>query len=57
MSILLSRTRSACTNRSSKSFSSIVRNARRTMLRLPEGFRYANVFRATLDAVYALPPP
>src|SRR5512144_1765704 len=35
----------------------IVRTARRTTLRLPEGFRHANIFRATLDAVYALPPP
>ncbi|MCA1698322.1 MAG: IS1380 family transposase [Actinobacteria bacterium] len=35
----------------------IVRTARRTILRLPEGFRHANVFTATLDAVYALPPP
>jgi Transposase DDE domain group 1 len=35
----------------------IVRTARRTILRLPEGFRHADVFRATLDAVYALPPP
>jgi hypothetical protein len=35
----------------------IVRNARRTILRLPEGFRHADVFQATLDAVYALPPP
>jgi hypothetical protein len=35
----------------------IVRTARRTILRLPEGFRHADVFQATLDAVYALPPP
>jgi hypothetical protein len=35
----------------------IVRTARRTTLRLPKGFRHADVFRATLDAVYALPPP
>jgi hypothetical protein len=35
----------------------IVRTARRTILRLPEGFRHAHVFQATLDAVYALPPP
>jgi hypothetical protein len=35
----------------------IVRTARRTILRLPEGFRHADTFRATLDAVYALPPP
>jgi len=35
----------------------IVRTARRTILRLPEGFRHADVFRATLDAVYALAPP
>ncbi len=35
----------------------IVRSARRTILRLPEGFRHAHVFQATLDAVYALPPP
>ena len=35
----------------------IVRSARRTILRLPEGFRHADVFQATLDAIYALPPP
>jgi hypothetical protein len=35
----------------------IIRSARRTILRLPEGFRHADVFQATLDAVYALPPP
>ncbi|MGH2844247.1 MAG: IS1380 family transposase, partial [Solirubrobacteraceae bacterium] len=35
----------------------IIRTARRTILRLPDGFRYADVFQATLDAVYALPPP
>jgi hypothetical protein len=35
----------------------IVRTARRTILRLPQGFRHADVFQATLDAVYALPPP
>jgi len=35
----------------------ILRTGRRTILRLPEGFRHADVFRATLDAVYALPPP
>ena len=35
----------------------VIRTGRRTILRLPEGFRHADVFRATLDAVYALPPP
>ena len=35
----------------------IIRGARRTILRLPEGFRHADTFTATLDAVYALPPP
>ncbi len=35
----------------------IVHSARRTILRLPERFRHADVFQATLDAVYALPPP
>ena len=35
----------------------IIRSARRTILRLPEGFRHADIFQATLDAVYALPPP
>jgi hypothetical protein len=34
----------------------IVRSGRRIILRLPEGFRHADVFRQTLDAVYALPP-
>jgi hypothetical protein len=35
----------------------IIRTARRTILRLPEGFRHADAFQATLDAVHALPPP
>jgi hypothetical protein len=35
----------------------IIRTARRTILRLPAGFRHADVFQATLDAIYALPPP
>jgi hypothetical protein len=35
----------------------IIRTARRTILRLPAGFRHADAFQATLDAVYALPPP
>jgi hypothetical protein len=35
----------------------IIRSGRRTILRLPEGFRHAAVFQATLAAVYALPPP
>jgi hypothetical protein len=35
----------------------IIRTARRTILRLPAGFLHADVFQATLDAVYALPPP
>ena len=35
----------------------IIRSARRTILRLPQGFRHADTFQATLDAVYALPPP
>lgn len=35
----------------------IIRSGRRTILRLPEGFRHAAVFQATLDAVYAIRPP
>jgi hypothetical protein len=35
----------------------IIRSGRRTILRLPQGFRHANTFTATLDAVHALPPP
>lgn len=35
----------------------IIRTGRRTILRLPAGFRHADTFTATLDAVYALPPP
>jgi Transposase DDE domain group 1 len=35
----------------------IIRSGRRTILRLPQGFRHAHVFQATLDAVHALPPP
>jgi Transposase DDE domain group 1 len=34
----------------------IIRTGRRTILRLPEGFRHAEVFQATLDAIYTLPP-
>jgi len=35
----------------------IIRSARRITLRLPAGHRHANTLQATLDAVYALPPP
>ena len=35
----------------------IVRSARRVTLRLPTGYRHADTLQATLDAVYALPPP
>jgi hypothetical protein len=35
----------------------IARTGRRTILHLPEGFRHACTFEATLEAVYALPPP
>ncbi len=35
----------------------IVRTGRRLILRLPEGFRHAHVFQATLDAVWTLAPP
>jgi hypothetical protein len=35
----------------------IIRSGRRTILRLPQGFRHADTFQATLDAVYALAPP
>lgn len=34
----------------------IVRTGRQLILRLPQGFRHADTFRRTLDAVYALPP-
>jgi hypothetical protein len=34
----------------------VARTGRRTILHLPQGFRHAWVFEATLDAVYALPP-
>jgi hypothetical protein len=34
----------------------IVRTGRRLILRLPAGFRHADTFKRTLDAVYALPP-
>ena len=34
----------------------IARSGRRTILHLPQGFRHARVFQATIDAVYALPP-
>lgn len=35
----------------------IVRHSRTTTLRLAHGFRHADTFRDTLNAVYALPPP
>ena len=35
----------------------IIRTGRRIMLRLPAGYPHADIFQATLDAIYALPPP
>jgi hypothetical protein len=35
----------------------IIRTGRRIILRLPAGYQHADIFQATLDAVYALPPP
>ncbi|MBW8059945.1 MAG: hypothetical protein FVQ78_06340, partial [Solirubrobacterales bacterium] len=35
----------------------VIRTARRTILRLPAGFRYAEAFAATYRAAWALPPP
>jgi hypothetical protein len=35
----------------------IIRTGRRMILRLPAGYPNANIFQATLDAIYALPPP
>jgi hypothetical protein len=35
----------------------IIRSARRITLRLPAGYRHANILQGTLDAIYALPPP
>lgn len=35
----------------------IVRSGRRTTLRLPEGFRYAETFVATYERIWALAPP
>lgn len=35
----------------------VVRSGRRTALRLPEGFRYAETFAATYAAIWALAPP
>lgn len=35
----------------------IVRTGRRLILRLPDGFRHAQLFQATLDAIWALAPP
>ena len=35
----------------------IIRTGRRIILRLPAGYPHADVFQATLDAVYALAPP
>jgi Transposase DDE domain group 1 len=35
----------------------IIRSARRTTLKLPDGHRHADTLKGTLDAVYALPPP
>lgn len=35
----------------------IIHTARRTTLRLPTGHRHAHTLQATLNAIYALPPP
>ena len=35
----------------------IIRTGRRIILRLPDGYRHADLFQATLDAIYALAPP
>ena len=35
----------------------IIRTARRMILRLPAGYPHADIFQATLDAIYALAPP
>ena len=35
----------------------IIRTGRRIILRLPDGYPHADTFQATLDAIYALPPP
>jgi len=35
----------------------IIRTGRRLILRLPDGYPHADTFQATLDAVWALPPP
>ena len=35
----------------------IIRTGRRLILRLPVGYPHADTFQATLDAIYALPPP
>jgi len=35
----------------------IIRTGRRMILRLPAGYPNADIFQATLDAIYALPPP
>jgi len=35
----------------------VIRSGRRTILRLPAGFRYAEAFAATHRTVWALPPP
>lgn len=35
----------------------VIRTGRQTILRLPAGFRYAEVFAATYRAAWALPPP
>jgi hypothetical protein len=35
----------------------VIRTGRRTILRLPAGFRYAGAFAATYRAAWALPPP
>ena len=35
----------------------VIRTGRQLILRLPAGYQHADIFQATLDAVYALPPP
>jgi hypothetical protein len=35
----------------------IIRTGRRLILRLPQGYPHTDTFQATLDTIYALPPP
>ena len=46
-----------CAGCCSTSPARVIRTGRQLILRLPAGYQHADSFQATLDAIYALPPP